>query len=41
MKILILALAISIVIVISFLIGYEDFSKAIAPFIERIGRLRK
>jgi len=41
MKVLILALAISIVIVISFLIGYEDFSKAIAPFIERIGRSRK
>jgi len=38
MKILILALAISIVIVISFLIGYEDFSKAIAPFIERMRR---
>jgi len=41
MKVLILALAISIVIVISFLIGYEDFSKAMAPFIGRIGRLRK
>ena len=41
MRVIILALAISIVIVISFLIGYEDFSKAIAPFIERIGRLKK
>jgi phosphate/sulfate permease len=38
MRVIILALAISIVILISFLIGYEDFSKAIAPFIERMRR---
>jgi phosphate/sulfate permease len=38
MRVIILGLAIPIVIVISFLIGYEDFSKAIAPF---IGRMRR
>jgi len=38
MKIIILGLALSIIIVISFLIGYEDFSKAVVPFIERIRR---
>jgi len=38
MKIIILGLALSIVVIISFLIGYEDFTKAIVPFIERMRR---
>jgi len=38
MKIIILGLAVSIIVVISFLIGYEDFTKAIVPFIERMRR---
>jgi len=39
MKIIILGLALSIVVIISFLIEYEDFTKAVAPFIERMRRL--